>query len=175
MMVLTKKVGHGDDRREHINRRSFPRHSVSSAVDAVDIEGDRRITGRLSDISRKGCYVDTISPFEVGAALTLTIIREKQSIKTRATVVYCQIGMGMGLSFTTTEPDQVLLLLTWMEELGGGKQQGPDSPNIEMQLESAASADPILRGIVVEIIAALRREGILKDWEENVMLQKLSG
>jgi PilZ domain len=172
-MELTKKAGRGHDRREHINRRRFPRYPVSSAVDAVDIDGDRRITGRLSDISRNGCYVDTISPFEVGAALNLTIIRDKQSIKTRVKVVYCQIGMGMGLSFTTTEPDQVLLLLTWIEELGGGKSQGPDSPNIEMQPDSVTGADPILRGIVVEIITSLRRKDILHDWEETVMLQKL--
>jgi len=172
-MEPTKKVGHGHDRREDVNRRSFPRYPVSSAVDAVDIDGDCRTTGRLSDISRNGCYVDTISPFEVGAALTLTIIRDKRSIKTRAKVVYCQIGMGMGLSFTTTEPDQVLLLLSWLEELGGGNGQGSDSPNIELQLDSATSADPILRGIVVEIIAALKRKDILHDWEEKAMMQKL--
>jgi len=173
MMEPTKKVGLAEDRREDVNRRSFPRYPVSSAVDAVNVHGGCRTTGRLSDISRNGCYVDTISPFEVGVALTLTIIREKQSIKTRAKVVYCQIGMGMGLSFTTTEPDQVLMLLTWLEELGGGKQQESDSPNIEMQLGSATSADPILRGIVVEIIAALRRKDILHDWEEKAMFQKL--
>jgi PilZ domain-containing protein len=172
-MELTKKVGRNHDRREHINRRSFPRYPVSSAVDAIDIEGNRRITGRLCDISRSGCYVDTTSPLAVGDALTLTIIREKQSIKTQAKVVYSQIGIGMGLSFTTTEPDQVLLLLTWLAELGGGKQQEPDSPNLEMQLDSSTKADPILRGIVVEIIASLRRKDILHDWEEKSMLQKL--
>jgi hypothetical protein len=172
-MELTKKAGRGHDRREHINRRRFPRYPVSSAVDAVDIDGVRRITGRLSDISRNGCYVDTTNPFEVGAALALTIIRDKQSIKTRVKVVYCQTGMGMGLSFTTTEPDQVLLLLTWIEELGGGKLQGLALPNTDMQPDSPTGADPILRGIVVEIITSLRRKDILHDWEETVMLQKL--
>jgi hypothetical protein len=172
-MELTKKAGRGHDRREHINRRRFPRYPVSSAVDAVDIDGNRRITGRLSDISRSGCYVDTISPFEVGAALALTILRDKQSIKTSVKVVFCQIGMGMGLSFTTAEPDQVLLLLTWIEELGGEKPHGPASPKIAMQPDSATSSDPVLRDIVVEIIASLRRNDIVHDWEEKVMLQKL--
>jgi PilZ domain len=173
MMELTKKAARGHDPREHINRRKFPRYPVSSAVDAVDIDGVRRITGRLSDISRNGCYVDTTNPFEVGAALALTIIRDKQSIKTRVKVVYCKIGMGMGLSFTTTEPDQVLLLITWIEELGGGKSQAPASPNLEIQPDAATGADPILRDIVVEIIASLRRKDILHDWEEKVMVQKL--
>ena len=172
-MEPTKKVGLAEDRREDVNRRSFPRYPVSSAVDAVDVHGGCKTTGRLSDISRNGCYVDTISPFEVGVALTLTIVREKQSIKTRAKVVYCQIGMGMGLSFTTTEPEQTALLLAWLEQLGGGEQQKPGSPNIEIQPHPATSADPILRGIVVEIIASLRRKDILSDWEEKIMLQKL--
>ena len=173
MMEPTETLGRRHDRLERINRRSFPRYQVSSAVEAADIGGDRRITGRLSDISRNGCYVDTINPFEVGAALALTIIRDKQSIKTRGRVAYSKTGMGMGLSFTTIEPEQTALLLAWLEQLGGGEQQKPGSPNIEIQPHPATSADPILRGIVVEIIASLRRKDILSDWEEKIMLQKL--
>ena len=68
-MEPTNKVGHGHDLREDVNGRSFPCYLASSAVDAVDVEGDCSITGGFSHISRNGYYVDTISLFEVGASI----------------------------------------------------------------------------------------------------------
>ena len=72
----------------------------TTAVEAIDIQANTRITGRLSDIARKACYMDTISPFATGAAVTLTITKNNQSFKTDANVIYSQIGMGMRLFFT---------------------------------------------------------------------------
>jgi hypothetical protein len=120
MMTPLKKTEQGQDRRNLTDRRSSLRYPVSFAAEVSDIQGDRKITGRLSDISRNDCYVDTINPFELEVAVSLTIITDKLSIKTRAKVVYSQIGMGMGLSFTTTDPEQVRLLERWLGELGGG-------------------------------------------------------
>jgi hypothetical protein len=173
-MKLPRETEHGQDRRNLINRRRYPRYPVSSAAEAADIQGDRKISGRLSDISRNGCYLDTINPFDREAAVALTIISDKQSIKTRAKVVYSQIGMGMGLSFTTTEPEQVHLLERWLGELGGGEQPGPDSPKTEIRVDSTKSTDPVLRDIFAELIVSLSLKGILNDLERKAMLQKLS-
>jgi hypothetical protein len=169
-----KKAEHGRDRRDMSNRRSSPRYPASSATEAVHIPGGFKVAGRLSDISRDGCYIDTISPFEVGADLTLTIMRGNQSITTPAKVVYSQIGMGMGLTFTTTEPEQIRLLVTWLGELGRGEQR-PDSPDIEVRLDPAKSTDAELRDIIAELISLLRRKDVLSDLEEKAFLHKLFG
>jgi hypothetical protein len=70
----------------------------------VDLQGHNRISARLSDIAKNGCYVDTINPFAARAKVHLTITKDNQSFETKADVVYFQTGMGLGLFFTETEP-----------------------------------------------------------------------
>src|ERR1700737_782191 len=131
MMELTKKANNGQvfsvpaetrgTERRVRETRSCPRYPFSSAVEAIDGQASIRIRGRLSDISRNGCYVDTICPFAAKAVITLVITKDDQSFKTEAKVVYSQIGMGMGLLFTKADPEQLLLLGTWLAELDHGK------------------------------------------------------
>jgi hypothetical protein len=151
--------------------RSCPRFPFSPAVEATDIQADTRILGRLSDISRNGCYVDTINPFAKDAAVTLTITREKQSFKTHAKVVYAKVGMGMGLLFTTAEPEQLRVLGSWLGELAGGKVGGLGSPSLSLQPEAANGADQELRKIVTELIALLNVKSILNDSEGMALLR----
>src|SRR5580692_4337024 len=82
--------------------------------------------GRLSDSSRCGCYMDTISPFAVNAAIILTVTREGRTFKTKAKVVYSLNGMGMGVMFTTMEPDQACVVDARLAELGGLLHLEPD-------------------------------------------------
>ena len=124
-----------------VEKRSCPRYPFSPAVEALDLQADTRILGRLSDISRNGCYVDTINPFAKGAAVTLTITRDNQSFKTQAKVVYSKMGMGMGLLFTTAEPDQLRALGSWLHELSGGRTQEEEQSNVFVHRETAKSAD----------------------------------
>jgi hypothetical protein len=157
-----------------VEKRSCPRFPFSTAVEAIDTQADTRIMGRLSDISRNGCYVDTINPFAKNAAVMLTITREKQSFKTQAKVVYAKAGMGMGLLFTTAEPEQLRVLGSWLGELSGGKADGLDSPNPSVQPEAAHAADHELRKVVNELIALLNAKTILNDSEAMALLRKLS-
>jgi PilZ domain len=145
----------------------------SFPVEAFDIQANTRITGRLSDIARKGCYIDTISPFAVPAAVTLTITKNNQSFTTQANVVYSQIGMGMGLSFTTAEPEQLVMLGAWLDELGGGEHSEQNPPNPEPQLGVGKALDYELRDAFMELIVLLSRNGILNDSERQTLLRKL--
>jgi len=173
-MEQLNKTAHGQLRSDSVATRSCPRFPFSPAVEATDIRADTRIFGRLSDISRNGCYVDTINPFAKDAAVTLTITREKQSFKTQAKVVYAKVGMGMGLLFTTAEPEQLRVLGSWLGELAGGKVGGLDSPGLSLQPEAANGADQELRKIVTELIALLNAKSILNDSEGMALLRKLS-
>jgi hypothetical protein len=66
---------------EPVEKRSCPWSPFSPAVEALDLQSDTRIKGRLSDISRNVCYMDTINPFAKDAAVTLTVTRDNQSFK----------------------------------------------------------------------------------------------
>src|SRR5277367_5807431 len=138
---------------EPVEKRSCPRYPFSPAVEAFDLQADTRIMGRLSDISRNGCYVDTINPFAKDASVTLTVARDNQSFKTQAKVVYSKMGMGMGLLFTTAEPEQLRVLGSWLNELSGGKLDGEEQSNLFLQPGTATNTDVELRKIVGELIA----------------------
>jgi hypothetical protein len=154
--------------------RACPRFPFSPGVEAVDIQADTRILGRLSDISRNGCYVDTINPFAKDAAVTLTITRDNQSFKTQAKVVYSTNGMGMGLLFTTAEPEQLHVLGSWLNELSGLKVNEQQAPNPAIQPDAANATDHELRKIVSELVALLNGKNILDDSEGMALLRKLS-
>src|SRR5580704_13975989 len=159
---------------EPVEKRSCPRYPFSPAVEALDLEADTRIMGRLSDISRNGCYVDTINPFAKDAPVTLTISRDNQSFKTQAKVVYSKMGMGMGLLFTTAEPDQLRTLGSWLHELSGGRIEDEGQSNVFLERDAAKSTDVELRElrkIVGELVALLNGKNILDDSEGMALLR----
>lgn len=161
---------------EIIEKRSCPRFPFSPAVEALDLLADTRINGRLSDISRNGCYMDTINPFAKDAVVTLTVTRDNQSFKTQAKVVYSMTGMGMGLLFTTAEPDQLRILGSWLNELSGGRIDEGES-NLFLQRETTQSTEGELRElrkIVSELVALLNGKNVLNDSEGMTLLRKLA-
>jgi hypothetical protein len=160
-----------------VEKRNCPRFPFSPAVEALDLLADTRIMGRLSDISRNGCYVDTINPFAKDATVTLTVRKDNQSFKTQAKVVYSKMGMGMGLLFTTAEPDQLRILGSWLHELSGGRMDQEEQTNVFQQRETAKSTDvelQELRKVVCELVALLNGKNILNDSEGMTLLRKLA-
>jgi hypothetical protein len=160
-------------------KRRHPRFPFSTGGEAFDPQANVRITGRLSDISRSGCYMDTISPFAVNAAIILTVTRDGRTFRTKAKVVYSLNGMGMGMMFTTMEPDQDRVLDGWLAELGGLTHLAPNAATPEAAtpdalVEAAPLIDQELRDIVRELIVVLSRKSIVGDVEAMAMMRKLS-
>jgi hypothetical protein len=130
-------------------------------------------------MGRKGCYMDTISPFAPNAVVILTITRDVRTFRTKAKVVYSLNAMGMGRRFTATEPDQVRMLELWLNELSGGTPVEPDppapaAPTFAAPAVIASGADQELRDIVRELIVLLNRKSIVGDAEAMAMMRKIS-
>ena len=164
---------------EPAEKRRHPRFPFSTGGEAFDPQANVRVTGRLSDISRSGCYMDTISPFGVNVAIILSVTREGRTFKTKAKVVYSLNGMGMGITFTTMEPDQARVLDSWLAELGGLIHLEPDpiaadASTTEAPAKAAPMIDQELRDIVRELIVELSRKSIVGDVEAMAMMRKLS-
>jgi hypothetical protein len=50
-----------------LERRDFPRYSITASAEATDVKSQTRIKARISDLGRWGCYVDTLNPFVVAS------------------------------------------------------------------------------------------------------------
>ena len=72
------------------------------------------VDARVSDLGKRGCFVNTSETLPVGANVCARIIQDKRSCDVRARVVYSLAGQGMGLLFTDLEPEQLRILEGWL-------------------------------------------------------------
>ena len=75
------------------------------------------LSARTSEIGLGGCYVDALNSFPEGTLVGLRIIRDQGVFETKAKVVYCDPGFGMGLAFTEMTPDHRSLLESWLADI----------------------------------------------------------
>jgi PilZ domain len=154
-------------------RRRDTRYSFSAAAEAVHLQADTRLSGRISDLSRGGCYVDTLNPFPVGADIKIRIVKDNTSFVARATVLYSTSGNGMGLHFTQVEPDRLRVLEQWLAELRGESRPATDvleQDPVEPAEESTSGEQSY---VINELIIALMRKRVLTETEGKAMLKKL--
>ena len=157
-----------------IERRKHPRYPFSATAEIVETQSGARIQGRVSDLGRGGCYVDSISPFGVNAEVKMRIVNENKTFVARAKVVFAAAGMGMGLAFTAIDPGQLSVLKGWLAELSGDIQ--PDTAVLEQETQKAAAdngASHEQNYVLNELIIALMRKNVLSDQEGKELLQKL--
>jgi hypothetical protein len=98
-------------------RRTVPRYSLIATAEVIEPGSDARMSGRISEISRKGCYLDILNTLPVGTTLQLRITRDQGSFSTMARIIYVQEGIGMGLAFVDPPQEQLRVLDSWLAEL----------------------------------------------------------
>lgn len=151
-------------------RRREARYSFSATAEAIHIQTNTRLAARVSDLSRGGCYVDTINPFPVGADLKLRFTKDNTSFAAEAKVFYAVSGMGMGVEFTKIEPDQFQVLERWIAQFGGEPRPEADSTHQGRRSEGSGHEQGY---VLTELIIALMRKRVLTDAEGEAMLQRL--
>ena len=98
-------------------RRSVPRYSLIAQAEVVEPVSGVRIAGRISEVSSKGCYVDLLNTLPVGTIVEVRVSRDQGKFLSRGRIVYAQEGMGMGVAFQETTPEQQQILDSWIEEM----------------------------------------------------------
>jgi hypothetical protein len=94
-----------------------PRYSFIAAMELIDAQSTMRLSGRISEISRYGCYVDVMNTLPVGSALNLRITRDKGTFSTAAKTIYIHERIGMGVVFVDPPADQMQILDSWLAEM----------------------------------------------------------
>ena len=100
-------------------RREAPRHPFIASAEETDLASGARLSARVSELSLKGCYLDTLNPFPKGTKIKLVIFYGGATFTVHATVIYPQPNMGMGVVFSAVEPEQLEVLTKWLTELSG--------------------------------------------------------
>lgn len=143
-------------------RRGADRHSFTASADVVDVSSGARFSTRTTDLGPGGCFVDTMTPFPVGAKVRVTVKKAKADFQTEGTVVYSQNGLGMGIAFAELNANQRLALEDWLAELTGGKQLLQDRPRA---VNASVFGHGVDHALVVRLIQLMIGKGILTEAE----------
>ena len=152
-------------------RRGDSRHPFVAAAELQELGSRTQWVARSSDLSRRGCYLDTINPLTLGTVMKLRLMKDGKTFEAQATVVRAQPGMGMHVMFTAAEPEQLWTLETWLGEL---KESQPAAERVE-QSEQARPLKEQQPEVLNELIVALVRKGVLTEAEGKAMIRKLVG
>ncbi len=98
-------------------RRTVPRYMFIAVVEIIEPANDVHMTGRVSEISRKGCYIDILNPLPTGTLINLRVSCDRGTFATPGKIIYVQEAMGMGVSYMNTLPEQLKVLDTWLADM----------------------------------------------------------
>jgi hypothetical protein len=102
---------------QYSERRTVPRFSFIASAEIVEPVSGVHISGRISEISRKGCFVDLLNTLPTGTAIRLQISRDQGAFASSGKIIYTQEGMGMGVAFVDVPSEQQKILDTWLLEI----------------------------------------------------------
>jgi hypothetical protein len=103
------------------DQRAAPRFTFIAAVELTDAVNEVRMSGRISEISRNGCFVDILNALPVGTFIHVRIVRDLGTLVCPGRIVYAQEPMGMGIAFVDVPADQQETLDKWVAELSSGQ------------------------------------------------------
>jgi len=111
-------------------RRTNPRFPLMAEAEITKIGDGSSFVAQLSELSSRGCYLDTIKPFPIGSKLRLRIYYGSDTCELPGKVIYTHSGYGtglhgMGVLFGDMAAEQHSAINTWLDELA--KRAHPQS------------------------------------------------
>jgi len=86
------------------------------AAEVVELPRGAKLSARTSDISRTGCYVDTLNPVPQGSEVRVRLTHHEDTFVALGRVVYVSYGLGMGIAFVKVEDEELARLDRWFSE-----------------------------------------------------------
>ena len=98
-------------------RRVVPRHEFSATAEVTDSANSTKISGRITEISRSGCYVDALNTLPKETVVSISISCDQGTFESRGKVLYVQDRIGMGVVFLNPTNDQLEILDSWLVKM----------------------------------------------------------
>lgn len=157
---------------DNAERRKVTRYPFTAAAKVIETRSQASVSGRVSDLSLGGCYVDSVSPLPEGSDVSIHIEYQGLAFEAVAKVVYALASMGMGVAFTEISPDQMITLRKWISDLGG---EIPDQATATPGAPSAGAVEEIqtIKHVLNQVITTLMRHRVLNESEAAALLRDL--
>jgi hypothetical protein len=102
-------------------RRANPRYSFFAEAE-VTLRDGTSVPAQLSELSSRGCYIDTLEPIPIGTELRLRINNGISTCELPGKVIYMHSGYGMGIFgmgvlFGNMAAEQHSAINAWLREL----------------------------------------------------------
>jgi PilZ domain len=100
------------------DRRGSPRYSLTLVAEVFELlNSTAQLVARSSEVSRGGCYIDTLNPLPPGTQIKIQLRSGDEVFDTEARVVYMCPGLGMGVHWGTKPSEkQFSILDRWLQE-----------------------------------------------------------
>lgn len=153
------------------DRRSADRYTFTAAAEVVELSSGARFSTRTTDLGPGGCFVDTMIPFPVNSKVHVSVRKGHTNFEAGGTVVYSQVGLGMGIAFDPLEPPHREALDGWLDELTAGKQiSQPGASNLP-EKSRAPQGGGSDRATLMRLIHLMIGKGMLTEAEGASLLQ----
>jgi len=97
--------------------RSNPRFSFVAEAEVMGLTNQTPTVARVSELSSRGCYIDTVNPFPLGTEFRFRIRYGCSTCELSGEVIYTHSGYGMGVLFGEIAPQHRTTLKAWLDEL----------------------------------------------------------
>jgi PilZ domain len=106
------------------DRRGAARYPLILVAEITEVVSGAKISARSSDLSRSGCYIDSLNPIPAGSTVRVRLVHHGESLEINAHVVYVSPGLGMGIAFNEPIPAVTLVTLDrWLNESARAKRR----------------------------------------------------
>jgi hypothetical protein len=106
-------------------RRANPRFAFFAEAEATLRDGTS-VPAQVSELSSRGCYIDTLEPIPIGTELRLRISNGINTCELPGKVIYMHSGYGMGIFgmgvvFGNVADEQLSAVNDWLRDLANKK------------------------------------------------------
>jgi hypothetical protein len=102
--------------RPYAVQLTIPRYSVLAVAELVETASTMCIVGKMTEVSRNGCFVNTTSTLPLNTFLRVVISREGQTFITNGKIIYIHEQIGMDVLFVDSTEEQLDILDSWLAD-----------------------------------------------------------
>ncbi len=153
-------LGPGYSTTNQGERRRTIRYPCNGGADFKRLDEDFTQWGRVTDLSEFGCYVETLSPFQPGEELDVTLTFGNHVFRARSVACTAHQHVGMGLRFKVLTSEDLEVLREVLQPLAAEFAGDPATTaqvlaHIQRILSCVRELDEIVRKSPQKIVPGL--------------------